>query len=99
MYAGPIKLTSDAPMGLILEGPNSRPVECLSAKGNSFADLKDGHWVILEGTSSHEGTFVIRLHECRVIAAVLDEGSGPGLGQCHRVPSAAHAPVAGTPNK
>jgi hypothetical protein len=100
MSVGPIKIKSDDTMGLLVEGSYGRRVECLSEKVNSFADLKEGQWVVVEGTPSHEGNLVIRLNECRVLAVVLDGGpSGPGLGECRRVPSAGLVPVAETPNK
>jgi len=90
MYAGPIKLKSDAPSGLMLEGPNKRPVECHAEPEDSFADLKDGQWVVVEGESSHDGKLVIGLHECRVFAEASEEGaSGPGLELRRRSPSPA----------
>ena len=89
MYAGPIKLKSEVSMGLMLESPNSGPVECLLERGGSFADLKDGQWVIVQGAPSRGGDLVLRLSECRVVAALADDGaSGPRLGECRRLPSA-----------
>ena len=80
MFAGPIKLKSEAPAGLMLEGPNSRPVECFSGEDAPFSDLKDGQWVIVEGAAAHEGTLVIGLHDCRVLATASEDGAnGPGL--------------------
>ncbi len=87
MYAGPIKLKSNAPSGLMLEGPDKRPVECHAEPEDSFSDLKDGQWVVVEGTSAHDGKLVIGLHECRVFAESLEEGaSGPGLELRRRSP-------------
>ena len=87
MYAGPIKLKSDARSGLMLEGPNKRPIECHAEPEDSFSDPKDGQWVVVEGASSHDGKLVIGLHDCRVFAEAVEEGaSGPGLELRRRRP-------------
>ena len=87
MYAGPIKMKSDAPARLMLEGPNKRPVECDAEPEDSFCDLKDGHWVMVEGASTHDGELVIGLHECRVLAEALEKSTSvPRLELRRRIP-------------
>ncbi|HLL84540.1 MAG TPA: hypothetical protein VK420_17880 [Longimicrobium sp.] len=87
MYAGPIKLRSDAPSGVMLEGPNKRPIECYPEPGDLLSDLKEGQWVVVEGSKSHDGDLAIGLRECRVLATATDESaSGPGLELRRRPP-------------
>jgi hypothetical protein len=87
MYAGPIRLRSDTPSGVMLEGPGKRPIECYPEPGDIFSDLKEGQWVVVEGSKSHDGDLAIGLRECRVLATAADESTGgPGLELRRREP-------------
>ena len=93
MYGGPVKLKSESPPGLVLEGQDKRPVECYPDRGDSFADITAGQWAVVEGTKSHDGELAVGVRECHVIAvSTMEPAPGiPGLELRHRVPQ----PVSG----
>ncbi len=102
MYAGPITHRPKTSPGLMLEGPDNRPVECYPEPTDSFSDLEVGQWVIAEGVRSHEGELAIGLRECRVLAATpRASADGPGLELRRRGPRPPPPPATrsqGTPS-
>jgi len=87
IYAGPVRLRSDVPSGLVLDGPNGRPVECQSESRDSFIDIKNGQWIVVEGLKSHDKEIAIRLRDCRVFAVATGEFvDGSGLELRRREP-------------
>jgi hypothetical protein len=96
MYGGPIRMKSDAPSGLLLEGNDKRPIECYPAPGDTLADLEVGHWVVVEGVESHEGGLALGVRDCRVIAVSSANPApdlpGVALHPRRKQPASAEAP-------
>ena len=90
MFAGPVKLKSEAPPGIVLEGQDKRPVECYAYAGDSLSDVKTGQWAVVEGEPSHPGDLAVGIRDCRVIAVSAGEVSGdtPGMALRRRVQEA-----------
>ena len=90
MFAGPVKIKSEAPPGIVLEGQDKRPVECYADAGDKLSDVKTGQWAVVEGESSHPGDLAVGIRECRVLAVSAGDVSSdaPGMALRRRVQEA-----------
>lgn len=88
LYGGPIRLKPESSQGLVLEGQDKRPIECYADRGDSFTDLKEGQWVVIDGTKGHDGDLAVGVRECHVIAVsnVSPGTDVPGMELRRRVP-------------